>query len=163
MQSQLAPHLGHAAPAGHRVQQTARQPPQAVPVAQPHAPVSAVGASDCSERLGALNFEGQLLLKSLTWPQLERWCAANGAPLVATELLAVCIVDEQRNVGLCDSHDNALKCHRRAAAAGQAALALALPRRGRMAKRCGGDRASAEWTQPELQAHWHAATCSPSA
>lgn len=69
-QAARAPHSIH-----HAAAQLSRPAPHA---AKPEA-AAATHALVGSEQSEAHTSAGHLLLKSLTWPQLERWCAANGA------------------------------------------------------------------------------------
>jgi hypothetical protein len=70
----------HAAPGPHMVHRAAGQMTQAaVHVAEPELAESPTAVGGRSQQFEGFNSAGQLLLKSLTWPQLEGWCAANGA------------------------------------------------------------------------------------
>lgn len=70
----------HAAPGPHMFHRAAGQLTQAaVHVAEPALAESPTAVGGRSQQLEGFNAAGQLLLKSLTRPQLEGWCAANGA------------------------------------------------------------------------------------
>jgi hypothetical protein len=73
-------HGHHPAPGPDRVHHAAGQLPQAaVHVAEPAATTPPAAFDEHSQQAEGYSASGQLLLKSLTWPQLEGWCAANGA------------------------------------------------------------------------------------
>jgi hypothetical protein len=74
-------HGQHAARGPDRVHHAAGQLTQAaVHVVEPAATVSPAAPDEHSQQSEGYSASGKLLLKSLTWPQLEGWCAANGMP-----------------------------------------------------------------------------------
>lgn len=59
-----------------------------------------IAADQCGDNAAAFNAAGQLLLKSLTWPELERWCAANGAAVAASVSLLYANAEMRKAVRL---------------------------------------------------------------
>ena len=80
MRSFSGRHGYQAAPGSDGIHVAAGQLMQAaVHVAEPAATMSPAAFDEHSQQSESYSASGQLLLKSLTWSQLEGWCAANGA------------------------------------------------------------------------------------